>query len=700
MGHLNLDEAFQLYFDVIRSQNNDERAERIIGEFRSAVNRYLLPGFGLFDPGEGRKLTAQKVQEAEGIIKTLSVQRLLRTRDAMEQGFDLAQATQASRHTYGNRIEQFLQWAEQQSWWYGSNRFKIQNQCCPKRPRTGRRHPSKISLTGRQGQYLEYRLKLEDMPPVLRNDLAAFESFLLAKRHPQRFSKWVAQETADNYIKDVCLLLGWFCHYKAEPIAVTDITLKDLVPVIDCTAQEVWGPGGRSPVWKAAQGYLRQWLCEYFNFIELTNHSKSPRTPSNRITTLKRLGHFLYRDQVEHYSDFQQIPVFLVLEEMGKAAVQEIQNWNKQKKTVSDRSLKWPDSKPGETALTTIRREIVEPLRLECRPRRQKGDLRDPHVIAQSLLYYLLWMLVSELPPRRQKVYRTMRIALSCPVIRPPDVPIDGFYFPLPPDEYRAKDINNNVADNYLYRAYVYNGTSYAGGVWLLNICAYKTDDTYGPFSTILPNREFDDETSIYDYLERYLCGWWLAAGRNNQLVYDWWEPQYCGQRGRWVTQGRMHFEPDFFYPGNQSDNDPRWCVGMAFPSPKTGQEAEKSGFASTFDRLSYRLIGKRITPHQMRSIWATWAFQVGLTEREVRSLAYAMGHSVQMLRFIYERCTPNEKLRPIEEAIDRVLFKELQDPPEEAFKLNPLALLSDLKKLSTQERQQLWDLLEPSEED
>jgi hypothetical protein len=700
MAHFNLAEALQLYYEFIESQNDSDRAERIIGESRSAVNRYLLPGFGLFDPGEGRKLTHQKVQEAEGMIKTLSVQRLLRAREAMEKGFELAQATQASRHTYGNRIEQFLQWAERQLWWYGSHRLKIENQCCPKRPRTGRRHPSKISLTGRQGQYLGYRLKPEEMPPALRDDLAAFESFLVAKRHPQRFSKFIDQETANNYIKDVCLLLGWFSTYKTEPIAVTDLTLQDLIPVIDCAAAEVWGFGGRSAVGKSAQDFLRQWLCEYFNFIEQKNYSRSPRTLSNKITSLKRLAHFLYRDQVERYSDFQRIPPFIVLEEMGKTAVQEIQNWIKQKKSVSDRSLKWPDSKPGETVLTTIRREVVEPLRLECRPRRHKGDLRDPHVIAQSLLYYLLWMLVSDLPPRRQKVYRTMRIALSCPVKRPAEVPSDGFYFPLPPDEYRTKDINNSVADNYLYRAYIYNGTAYPNGVWLLNICSYKTDETYGAFTTVLPDRQFDDETSVYDYVEHYLCGWWMAVGCNNRLVYDWWEPQYQGQRGRWVTQGRMHFEPDFIYLGHHPDTSPLWCVGTVFPAPKTGKEAEKSGFASMFDRLSYRLIGKRVTPHLMRSIWATWAFQVGLTEREVRSLAYAMGHSVQMLRMMYERCTPDERMRPIEEAIDRVLFKALQEPPEEAFKPNPLALLSDLRKLTAQERQQLWDLLEPSEED
>jgi hypothetical protein len=40
-----------------------------------------------------------------------------------------------------------------------------------------------------------------------------------------------------------------------------------------------------------------------------------------------------------------------------------------------------------------------------------------------------------------------------------------------------------------------------------------------------------------------------------------------------------------------------------------------------------------------------------------IRSLAYAMGHKVETLRQMYERCTPEEKRRPIEEAIEELLL-------------------------------------------
>lgn len=63
-----------------------------------------------------------------------------------------------------------------------------------------------------------------------------------------------------------------------------------------------------------------------------------------------------------------------------------------------------------------------------------------------------------------------------------------------------------------------------------------------------------------------------------------------------------------------------------------------------------------------MRYVWATWGFQVGLSDAQLRSLAYAMGSTVETLRKMYERSTPKEKRHPIEEAIDQLLFTTLEE--------------------------------------
>jgi integrase len=145
-----------------------------------------------------------------------------------------------------------------------------------------------------------------------------------------------------------------------------------------------------------------------------------------------------------------------------------------------------------------------------------------------------------------------------------------------------------------------------------------------------------------------------------------------------------------------QRRQSPLWRYGYLFPVPTKGIPANGSSFGGSFERTSYQLLGKRITPHILRCIWATWAFQVGLSDQEMRSLAYAMGHSVETLRGMYERSTPEEKLRPIHEAINRLLFQQLEEPPEQfSSKPNVLTLVEDLRLLSPEERQQIFKLAE-----
>ena len=153
---------------------------------------------------------------------------------------------------------------------------------------------------------------------------------------------------------------------------------------------------------------------------------------------------------------------------------------------------------------------------------------------------------------------------------------------------------------------------------------------------------------------------------------------------------------PQDFCEAPNRRQSPIWRSGYLFPVPNTGLPADGNSFGGSFARTSYQLLAKRITPHMARYMWATWAFQVGLNDQELCSLAYAMGHSVETLRNMYERCTPEEKLRPIYEAIDRHLFQRLENHPEKVIiKPNTLTLMENLRQLSPEERQQIFKLAE-----
>ncbi|MEW6499325.1 MAG: hypothetical protein AB1589_43635, partial [Cyanobacteriota bacterium] len=270
-------------------------------------------------------------------------------------------------------------------------------------------------------------------------------------------------------------------------------------------------------------------------------------------------------------------------------------------------------------------------------------------------------------------------------------VPSDGLYHPLPPLEMRSKRYDGSLEDNYLYKTYFHKREFYEHGVWVLDIQNYKTFKMHGPQSIAIPNRQFVDGTCLYDYIERYLYGWWLPGGRNKQQIYDWWLPELMGCRGRWVTQGRTEFNPkDLPCAKDKTDGD-IWSWGYLFVRPIAGMPFDAGEFALLVEIPAHRLSGKYISPHTMRSIWATWAYQVQLTDQQKESLAYAMGHTLKTLKTIYERCTPEEKRRPIEEAIDEMLFKTFPPQKPETSLTPALAQLAQkLEKLTVSQREQL----------
>lgn len=70
------------------------------------------------------------------------------------------------------------------------------------------------------------------------------------------------------------------------------------------------------------------------------------------------------------------------------------------------------------------------------------------------------------------------------------------------------------------------------------------------------------------------------------------------------------------------------------------------------------------------------------------------MGHDVKTMREMYDKCTPDEKRRPIEEAIDILLFSTPQplNQPDSTAELEQLIL--ELQKLPPAKFQQMMQLL------
>ena len=126
-----------------------------------------------------------------------------------------------------------------------------------------------------------------------------------------------------------------------------------------------------------------------------------------------------------------------------------------------------------------------------------------------------------------------------------------------------------------------------------------------------------------------------------------------------------MEFKPHDTCCLTSNQSEAFWSWGYLFPVPDLGTVYTDSTFSNAFAQPAHEWIGKRVTPHTMRYVLATWGFQVGLSDAQLRSLAYAMGSTVETLRKMYERCTPEEKRHPIKEAIDQLLFTTLEEIDE-----------------------------------
>jgi hypothetical protein len=530
-------------------------------QLRSIHRRLLVSAWRGEPIITGAKATAEQSAEADAFLTTQPVHRYWTAHEDLRAGLQMMNASPASSNNARSVLDWFLELAKHRPWFPLGPRLEIQNQCRPPRHLSGRRHSSDLPLTDRIGQYQPYRLTKAETCPDLQAELGELDRYWTAPVYPGRVRKANKHQTAKTYMKDTRLMLG---HVRRKlNIPLDELRLEHLIPLVRPDQLEGLTKQQQDDLWYEKQLDLEGWVGEYFHAIKQQNNSLSPRTKNGKLNTLTRIAHYLYRRQVRRNRDYASIPILIVLAEMTSQVIQEVQKWKRTKTTVADVERKWPDVVEGETALTTVRRLVVEPLRQQTRLRRKNAAYREGDVIATSHQHYLKWAFVTDLPTLRQQVYRSCKMVLSCPVQRPENVPPDDYYFPLPPSGVREKNHDGTLADNYLCKVYAYKNKVYPEGMWLLQVCADKTDNVYGVYTMEIPNRAFDDGTCFYDYLEHYLCGWWVPGKFSDRKTYGWWDPKLQGQVGHWATKGWMEFEPSETCEVEERLRGPIWRWGV-----------------------------------------------------------------------------------------------------------------------------------------
>lgn len=649
---------YDLYEQHLATQKDAQRVKHSLSELRTAIVRLVLPSLKLTQVPQARKLTQTQIQTAMSIFDDLSSEQLLAARGTLQQHRHLF--PQKSYATYSAAFNRFCDFIERQ---LAIAAGEFNYECAPvMAPRYG--DAEKFHLTERRGKYTEYKLRLAEMSPQLRAEYDELKAFLSDPHYLQRVGPAYEVTTTENYLKDAQLLLGWYHRAHAPELPLVELRLSHLVPLLTLDDLEELSLNARRRREREVRNQMRQLFGEHRQFLVNEQRVNSPRTLSSRLRSWEAIAKFLYRYEVEHADEYKDMAVFRALRQLQDEIGEQEKQWTNERRMVSDLTRKLPPVEGDETCLEVFRREVVEPLRLSTAPRYKEGRMKQPQHIALHLWDYLVAEVVAYVAPRRQQEYRSLKLALSCPINRPNSVPADGYYFPLPPDSIRQVDAEGTVDDNWLSHVYELNGQAYPEGIWVYEAAGFKTRKTSGVFQSIWPDLEFGDGTRFYTYLERYVFGRWLPYQTQKSQPYGWWEQSFHGKRGRWVTAGRSDLNPvDSCAVDNKTGV--RWSFGLFFLNPKSGLSIRSSSFSRRFGRIVFRYLAVKPSLHTMRYLWASWGISKGLSDAQMKSLAYAMGHRLQTLYRYYERCHPTDKMREIQAVVAQELaISEPMLPP------------------------------------
>lgn len=603
--NLCLSDVTELYAAHLQSQHPLKKAQEIATQTETAINRYTLPGFGM-EPFKGRKPTRVETERAKAFKQSLSVEKLPVMLEAQDETFELLQPSASSKNVYRSRLRDMIAWCNKQSWWPGNaDPDKVIDRCPPRHRNYGR----KRKLTNRPN-LTTYGLRAEQVSKALKIETEVFYQFRAATHWPNRPDKPVKAGVVDNEIKVIFQVLGWFHHHQG--VSLEELALSALIPSVELK----YAISKESATIMAAKAgdYVDHWICEFCNFLTEERGVKSPNTHQNYLSAILSVAKFQYHKEITS-KDYREVPAVEILRQRITLISKESKNYV----SAVDMDKKWLD-------LPEILKLIVEPLRLECQPKSVRGHVRTGTATASGFQRYILWGLLTYSPPRRQQELRGLKIALECPIKRPVDVPADGLYQPLPTGNSRDR----NYA--YLYKT--------PDGRWIRDTTpeSYKTGKAYGHQELEIPNVQFDDGRCFCDYLEAWLYGYHIKSDGTWHSCGSAFHPDE--QKAGCLRAGRLEFSANHNFVFVQHNGKP--YSGEALSEHLSG--------------VAHALTGQQVTPHLLRDIFATHFLDEGVPDSDVASLAYAMGHSQEMLRANYDRRTPSQKHRPIQSAMSKLI--------------------------------------------
>ncbi|MBL1210584.1 hypothetical protein [Geminocystis sp. GBBB08] len=375
-------------------------------------------------------------------------------------------------------------------------------------------------------------------------------------------------------------LLGWE-YLHNESLTIEDISLNFIIPIVDTkvgrckTPEEKYIKEGEKREEAMEKTDLRlEWLELFFEDYGIT----SVGTADKYIDSFIAMSKFYYKGitnkrRYSNYEDIEFICALRVLrhrcaETMVRRKVKPIMlNYSEVIQVM--KSLKADFDHQFYESISTAKnnKQYIQ--------KTEKNNIQK----AKSLQKFLMLMLVTVYPPERQRTLRELTFAKT---LKFGTVDELGFFKELNPFEYQ-----NNGGMYFIF----------------LNPEDHKNGNEY--YQDALFNREFEDGTCVYDYLNL------------------WW-----GTYRQYLVKGDTN---TFFVRQNKGD------------------QHNCSSVWGMFTSFFYRKARVKVNPHQLRHIFATYINECEDAGENVKaSAAYRMRHSVTMFNTIYNQQSQASKSKSI----------------------------------------------------
>jgi hypothetical protein len=625
-------DAPQSVFEALEIAQHELKQISLI---QTALLRYVVPEWGGPKAKPGEQVSFAAIE----FLRTVPLEKLLDAPRMQERYFEQIGADKACCRRNRCYLKKFIEWVQQKGWLgcrdpNGAepqfNRFikpKGQRRIYAQDLKTTNlKHPTAYSLGTQAEDFV-----LVDGKKVLANP--RFDQELQdLKEFGSKYRKLEQVELQVNHVRMLCGYL-----HRVQKVALETLCLEVLIPFVQLrfseedfagTADFAVNAKGQllDPV-KAEQALaMAEAMAQrraqkkaevtikiveaFFDWrqSELTTYGQpeglAPATKREVLGGLVLVGKYQFRDQTnpEENKKFEDVSV---IRRLRLRAQEEVLDTQKTQKQIRKRSVRW------EQAMKVFGRQRLQTLEYHLAFRNAGSKVeklirqRAATSIALDFQKTLACGVMVLIPTDRQQTYRRLEAGKT---LR------NGYFL----DEDCEDFVDTGIPSDPNQAQF-----------WI-NLEDFKTAETYGEFWYPVPNVQFADGTTFYQYIVSFLWGFWDEAG-----VFPCY---HKGEHKHW--QGTINKDGE--RGGWRAALQPQHNLMFTMPEAKT--PFHKSAFYAMIRSMFVRFTqedGKPVpvTPHSLRHMLSTYLDRLGIGGEEEKSFSYVLHHSpeVHQGRYVYK---------------------------------------------------------------